>query len=32
MISFIVDGTAWIVETLIFLLVSSFEYAFGWLI
>ncbi len=32
MIGFIVDGTVWIVETLIFLLVSSWEYVFGWLL
>jgi len=32
MIGFIVDGTVWIVETLIFILVSSWEYVFGWLV
>lgn len=32
MITFIVDGTVWIVETLIFLLVSSYEFVFGWII
>jgi len=31
MIPFIVDGTVWIVETLVFLLVSSFGFFFGWL-
>lgn len=31
MITFVVDGTVWIVETLVFILVSSFEFVFGWL-
>ena len=31
MITFIMDGTVWIVETLVFVLVSSFEFFFGWI-
>lgn len=32
MITFIVDGTAWIVETIIFLLLNSYQIIFGWII
>lgn len=32
MITFIADGAVWLVETLVFILVSSFDFFLGWII